>query len=105
MHIMSKAALAALAIFAVSSARAAGYQTNNNVVSFGKFVQNVYSARERDFTHRSSTAVRDQAAFEEMRHYLINMYGSIIVKQSLAIGASTFNCVRMLDQPSARAMH
>jgi hypothetical protein len=47
-----------------------------------------------DYVDRSQVRVRDEAAFEDMRQYLIRRYEGASVTSSLVIGGVVFDCLR-----------
>jgi hypothetical protein len=52
------------------------------------------AARYADYAGRAEVAVRDEAAFEEMRQYLILHYEAADVTNSVADGGAVFDCLR-----------
>jgi len=72
------------------------------VVPFVTFVARLRAARYRDYAGRSGVAVRDEAAFEEMRRYLLQRYESAQVTASLAAGDAVVDCITNLYGPASR---
>jgi hypothetical protein len=62
-------------------------------VPFADFVAGVQRARYGDYAGRPGTEVRSEAAFEEMRRYLLDRYATARVSHSYAQGDATFDCV------------
>jgi len=62
-------------------------------VPFADFLAGVRSARYGDYAGKPGTAVRNEAAFEEMRRYLLDRYATARVGTSLVLGDATFDCV------------
>jgi hypothetical protein len=50
-------------------------------------------------------AVRSQAAFGQMRSYVLNMYRGVQVRYSYTDNGSYFDCVVTMTQPTARDLH
>lgn len=69
------------------------------VVPFATFLAGVTAARYRDYAGRPGTAVRDRAAFEQMRRYLLRRYRATAVSHSLASGDAVIDCVRAPGRP------
>ena len=99
---MHKAAFALTLSAAISTTAALSQTANTNFVPFPKFVAGLSSAHAQDFAHRPGVALRDAAAFEEMRHYLLTFYTGVSVQHSFALGAQVFDCVPVMQQPSVR---
>jgi hypothetical protein len=94
-------ALGAL-IFAAIAASAAGQTANTSFIPFAKFKADLSASHMQDFARRQGAAVRDTASFEEMRHYLLNIYDGVTVGHSFALDAQVFDCVPVMQQPGVR---
>ncbi len=99
---MHKAAFALTLSAAISATAALSQTANTNFVPFPKFVAALSGAHAQDFAHRPGVAMRDTAAFEEMRHYLLTLYTGVSVSHSFALDAQVFDCVPVMQQPSVR---
>ena len=64
------------------------------VIPFSAFLSGVTAARYADYAGRSGVAVRDEAAFEEMRRYLVQRYQAVEVTRSVPDGPAVFDCLR-----------
>jgi hypothetical protein len=72
--------------------------------SFAAFLDGVRSARYADFAGRGGAAVRDEAAFEEMRGYLIRRYGEAVPAGSVTDPAgAVFDCLSFPPSPHPSA--
>ena len=81
----------------------AGAQTPARFIAFNNFIQSVKDARARDFLTRPAAKVKDAAAFEQMRRYILWLYQGVTVKHSYVLDSQTFDCVPIEQQPSLRA--
>jgi hypothetical protein len=61
-------------------------------VPFADFVAGVQRARYSDFAGKPGTEVRSEAAFEEMRRYLLDRYATARVSHSYVQDGATFDC-------------
>jgi hypothetical protein len=64
------------------------------VIPLATLVAGVASARYADYAGRSGIAVRNEAAFEEMRRYLVDRYASATAAQSVTSDGVVFDCIR-----------
>ena len=71
-------------------------------VPFKAFLQRVKDARASDFSSPPSSKVENAASFEEMRRYVLSLYGGIHVSHSYVIGSQIVDCVPIDQQPSLR---
>jgi hypothetical protein len=62
-------------------------------VPFPEFLAEVKRASYRDYAGKPDTKVQSEPAFEEMRRYLLNRYGSARVGYSYALADATFDCI------------
>jgi hypothetical protein len=62
-------------------------------VSFADFVAGVQRARYADYAGRPDTRVQDEPAFEEMRRYLLDRYGTARVEHSYVLAGTTVDCL------------
>lgn len=67
---------------------------SSSSVPFGDFVGGLNSARYADYAGRPGVAVRDEAAFEEMRGHLLRQYGSAIVLDTVSLMDVVLDCLR-----------
>jgi hypothetical protein len=69
---------------------------------FGQFVRGLEMARAGAYVGTPGAAVRDAAAFDEMRRYLLRLYQGVTVRRSFAVGGQVFDCVPIGQQPGLR---
>jgi len=62
-------------------------------VPFPDFLAEVRRAGFRDYAGKPDTKVQGEPAFEEMRRYLLDRYGTARVGRSYVLGDATFDCV------------
>jgi hypothetical protein len=74
------------------------------VVRFEHFLQQTRAARFEMYSGGPETAVRDAAAFEEMRQYILAMYQGVTVTHSFVLGTHHVDCVPIEQQPSVRLL-
>lgn len=92
-------------ISAVVYVALAGAQTTPaRFIAFNDFLQSVKNAQARDFLTRPACKIRDAAAFEQMRQYILSLYRGVTVKHSYVLDSQTFDCVPIEQQPSLRAL-
>jgi hypothetical protein len=72
------------------------------VVRFEDFLQQTRAARFEIYSGGPQPAVRDAAAFEEMRQYILAMYQGVTVTHSFVLGTHHIDCVPIKQQPSVR---
>jgi hypothetical protein len=72
-------------------------------VPFNDFIQSVKGANSTHFVARPGFKVKDSAAFEEMRQYILSMYRGVDVRHSYVLGSQTFDCIPINQQPSLQA--
>ena len=72
-------------------------------VPFNTFVKSVTSADTTEFLANTESKVKDTSSFEEMRRHIINTYQGVQVSHSYVLGAQTYDCVPINQQPSVRA--
>jgi len=83
----------------------AGAQTTPaRFITFNNFLQSVKNAQARDFLTRTASKIKDAAAFEEMRQYILSLYQGVTVKHSYVLDSQTFDCVPIEQQPSLRTL-
>lgn len=68
-----------------------------------RFLDGVRTARYADFAGRPGTRVASEQAFEEMRRYLLDRYGTAPVSRSYLLGGATFDCLGPASQPATDA--
>ena len=69
-------------------------------VPFADFVQNVGSADVNEILAAPDVKATDSTSVEEMRQYLLTLYGGMNVGHSYVLGSQTVDCIPMLQQPS-----
>jgi len=75
-------------------------------VSFPAFLSSVSSARYASLAARGAVgAVRSQAAFNQMRSYVLNLYQGVQVTHSYVDNGSYFDCMVTMTQPAVRMHH
>jgi hypothetical protein len=74
------------------------------VVRFEDFLQQTRAAHFEMYSGGPETAVRDAAAFEEMRQYILAMYQGVTVTHSFVLGTDHVDCVPIEQQPSVRLL-
>jgi hypothetical protein len=67
------------------------------------FLAGVRSARYADYAGKPGTQVASEPAFEEMRRYVLDRYGTAPVSRSYLLGGATFDCVGTASAPAADA--
>lgn len=82
------------------SADAAEGETPKKFVPYPQFISETKDAKPQDFGAKSDGRVRDAAAFEEMRSYILSYYDGIAVKHSFVEDGRTVDCVPIEQQPS-----
>jgi hypothetical protein len=89
-----------------STSSASGSSNLNNApgspVPFPTFLQNVARAHYDDYAHLSTTRVRDEPAFEEMRAYILKLYADIQVVNTYLVDGRSFDCVVPRVNPSSQ---
>jgi hypothetical protein len=73
-------------------------------VPFNSFVEETKAANTSDYTARSTSKVRDAAAFEEMRQHILNLYQGVQVSHSFVVESQTYDCMAIEEQPSVRLL-
>ncbi|HZM11891.1 MAG TPA: hypothetical protein VFC15_16910, partial [Candidatus Limnocylindrales bacterium] len=73
-------------------------------VPFNSFVEETKAANTSDYTARSTSKVRDAAAFEEMRQHILNLYQGVQVSHSFVVESQTYDCIAIEEQPSVRLL-
>ena len=59
------------------------------------------SVRDADFGDYSDSAVADEAAFEDMRQYLLDRYADVDATRSYLVGEITFDCLPAGSDPAS----
>lgn len=76
----------------------------NGIPALSAHLASVAAARYADYAARSDARVRDAAAFEEMRAYLLDQYAGVQATHSfLDDGDQIFDCIPAEQQPELRA--
>lgn len=78
-------------------------QIQEKVVPFAEFIRGVKDAEAKQFVHRPGAEVKNAAAFEKMREYILELYEGVHVQRSYIIGTQIVDCVPENEQPSVRA--
>lgn len=76
--------------------------TVRGFVPFKSFVESTQAANASDYMARSTTKVKDAAAFEEMRQHILNLYQGVEVGHSFVLDGDHFDCVPIQQQPAVR---
>jgi hypothetical protein len=92
-----------LAVLAMGTLLLCIAQVHRKLTPFPAFVQDVKHARAKDFLDRPEARVRDAAAFEQMRNYILKLYDGVHARHSYTVGTQTVDCVPEGEQPSVRA--
>lgn len=72
----------------------------SKLISFAEFIRDVKQADPHEFLRRPNSKVRDLAAFEEMRQYVLTLYRGVRVSHSYVVGSQTVDCVPIDQQRS-----
>ena len=64
-----------------------------------EFLGEVRGARYGDYAGSPGAMVRDEPAFEQMRHYVLDRYGTEPVSRSYLLGDATFDCLGTAGKP------
>jgi hypothetical protein len=72
----------------------------SKLISFADFIRDVKQADAHEFLTRPNSKVRDLAAFEEMRQYVLTLYRGVCVRHSYVVGSQTVDCVLISQQRS-----
>src|SRR5450755_326419 len=75
----------------------------NQFVPFGDFVQKTEAATS-DVYMAHDSRVKDAAAFEKMRQYILTMYQGVHVGHSFVRDNNHVDCVPVMEQPSVRLL-
>ncbi len=95
----------ALAASAGADRAAVSAAGSSPFVSFSAFLSGMSAARYASVAAQNAIgAVRSQAAFDEMRSYVLKLYQGVDVQHSYVDNGSYFDCVAGTTQPSARAL-
>jgi len=78
--------------------------SNAKFVRFEDFLAATRDANAGDYLARPTRRVKDAASFEEMRRHILTMYDGIEISHSFMLGASHFDCVPVMQQPSVRLL-
>jgi len=76
--------------------------TVKEFVPFKSFVESTKAANPSDHMARSTSKVKDAAAFEEMRQHILNLYQGVEVSHSFVLDGDHFDCVPTQQQPAVR---
>ena len=98
----SKYSVAISAAIALMSEPPAAQTTGTAVMPFSEFVNSLSAEPADAYVGRPGTAVKTPAAFEEMRHHLLNLYSGVSVAHSFVSGERIFDCIPIEDQPGVR---
>jgi hypothetical protein len=98
----SKYSVAISAAIALMSEPPAAQTTGTAVMPFSEFVNSLSVEPADAYVGRPGTAVKTPAAFEEMRHHLLNLYSGASVAHSFVSGERIFDCIPIEDQPGVR---
>jgi hypothetical protein len=73
-------------------------------VSFKDFMASTAAADSADYLTRSTSQVKDNATFEQMRQHILTMYQGVEVNHSYLSSSQYFDCVPTQQQPSVRLL-
>jgi hypothetical protein len=68
-------------------------------VPLSEFLAEVRRARYDEYAGKPGTMVRDEPAFEEMRRYVLDRYGTAPASRSYLLGDATFDCLGTASKP------
>ncbi|MFL6449684.1 MAG: hypothetical protein ACJ746_18680 [Bryobacteraceae bacterium] len=80
-------------------------QTPEKIIPFSEFIRSVKRADPNEFLGRPAVGVKDAAAFEQMRTYILKLYEGVHVLRSYQVSTQTVDCVPEREQPSMRGEH
>lgn len=80
-------------------------QSREDSLSFPEFIRAVKHAKAEQFVKRAGSQVKDAAAFDEMRRYVLSLYKGVHVQHSYQLDRQTMDCVPVEEQPSLRPGH
>jgi hypothetical protein len=105
LHMTPKSLAAGLvAVAALASGPAIAQTAADRFVPFGEFLQNLRAAPAAQFLGAArGNGVTSAAAVEEMRSHILSLYDGVTVQHSFVLDDQYFDCVPILQQPSARA--
>ena len=83
---------------------ASAQPTPDRFVSFSEFVQAVRSATLSKYGSAPDVRVGSVGAFDEMRRHVLEIYDSVHVTHSYMLDSQYFDCVPIIEQPSARQL-
>ena len=98
----------------ISGTRVSAQSGPNRFVPFNEFAANTATAvfvpstgRVTDTTSgggvgAGSHRVSDAASFEQMRKHILDLYQGVRVNHSFAVGAQTYDCMPIDQQPAVR---
>jgi hypothetical protein len=72
------------------------------LVPFNDFLKEVSRAAPSSYLTRPKSAAKTAAAFDEMRQHILSMYDGVSVRHSFLLGSDTFDCIPIMQQPTAR---
>jgi hypothetical protein len=72
------------------------------LVPFSDFLEEVSGVAFRSYVFRPASRVRTAKSFEDMRQHLLEMYTGVDVRHSFLLATDVFDCVPILQQPTAR---
>jgi hypothetical protein len=81
-----------------------GQTTAQQFVPFKSFVESTKAANVSDYAARSTSKVKDTAAFEEMRQHILNLYQRVEVSHSFVLDGDHLDCVPTQQQPAVRML-
>ncbi len=73
------------ALIAICCGSSAAATASAAIQPFSEFVQNLWAMPAHAYVGQSGTAVGSEAAFEEMRQYLVTLYDGVAPSHSFAI--------------------
>jgi Neprosin len=95
----------AMLLTVAAMSRSSRAQLNSNeFLPFQKFVASTAAASPDEYMSRPGSQVKDAAAFDEMRRYILTIYQGVQVEHSMVEDSGYFDCVPVAQQPTARLL-
>ena len=93
------------AVVAMACGPAIAQSAADRFVPFGEFLQTLTAApAEQYLAGAAANGVASTGAVEEMRSHILSLYRGVTVRHSFVLDDQYFDCVPILQQPSARAL-
>lgn len=91
-----------LALLAFGSNSYAQSSNPTQFVPFKTFVEDTRTANTNSYLSRAESKVRDTAAFEEMRQFLLSRYQGMNITHTFVAAGNHYDCVPIEQQPAVR---